>query len=317
MGDPFLDLFGDDPELARQQAMALADAMRRRKAAGTVATVVGGPFAAAGRQFSGEAGQTAQDLLGAGQYRAGARLKRAGMEQDASQFAAGQAARQAEQAATERYRNAQLGLEREGLGLRRQAMEMEGGRKADAADSARAAAAANAAEDLRKEFQGGQTYKNTQLIAESAKKILTSSDTGAGDMGLLYGYMKLLDPGSAVRESEFATAAQSGSLPAQIQGWASKIISGERLPASTRKQFKDEARTLLKAQADRYEETAKPYRRLAEQAGIRPEDVILDIGLQSLMGDTDTPPVPGAIKTKSGKWAVKNAQGQLEYVGGP
>lgn len=28
------------------------------------------------------------------------------------------------------------------------------------------------------------------------------------------------------------------------------------------------------------------------------------------------PPVPGAVKTKSGRWAVQNAQGQLEYVEG-
>jgi hypothetical protein len=30
----------------------------------------------------------------------------------------------------------------------------------------------------------------------------------------------------------------------------------------------------------------------------------------------EEPPVPGAVKTKSGRWAVQNAQGQLEYVGG-
>jgi hypothetical protein len=30
----------------------------------------------------------------------------------------------------------------------------------------------------------------------------------------------------------------------------------------------------------------------------------------------DAPPAPGAVKTKSGRWAVQNAQGQLEYVEG-
>jgi hypothetical protein len=30
----------------------------------------------------------------------------------------------------------------------------------------------------------------------------------------------------------------------------------------------------------------------------------------------DRPPVAGAVKTKSGRWAAPNAKGQLEYVGG-
>lgn len=288
-----LDLFGDDPAAAQMQARALADAMRRRKAAGTVATIIGGPFQGAGRAFLGDADQTAGTLAQAGQYRAQAGLQGRRMSQDASQFEAQQAGRAAEGAATERYRNATLGMEREKMGL------LKGEREAEAA-AKKAAGASKSAEDLRKEFQGGQTYKNTQLIAESAKKVLSSSDTGAGDMSLLYGYMKLLDPGSAVRESEFATAASSGSLPAQIQGWASKIISGKRLPASTRKQFKDEARTLVKAQHDRYEETARPYRRLAEGAGVKPEDVVLDIGLGGLLVDpSGVPGVAGPAQVQS------------------
>jgi hypothetical protein len=270
----FLDLFGEDPVLARQQAQALADAMGRRRAAGTVASIIGGPFAQAGKEFLGGADQTQQELARAGFFRGQQGLRRQEMGQSAAQHQAALAAHEAAQAETGRYHSGQLGLEREKLGLMRE----EKGKK-------KTSDATKAAEDLRKEFQAGQTYKNTQLIAESAKKIISSSDTGAGDMSLLYGYMKLLDPGSAVRESEFATAAQSGSLPQQIQGWASKIISGERLPASTRKQFKDEARNIVKAQTERYEETAKPYRRLAETAGVRPEDVILDLGLQGLLAD--------------------------------
>lgn len=33
-------------------------------------------------------------------------------------------------------------------------------------------------------------------------------------------------------------------------------------------------------------------------------------------GESDQPPVAGAVKTKSGRWAVPNAKGQLKYVGG-
>lgn len=74
--EDILALFGDDPAAAQMQARALADAMQRRRAAGTIATVIGGPFAQAGRAFLGEAGQTQDDLMRAGQFRANRDLAR-------------------------------------------------------------------------------------------------------------------------------------------------------------------------------------------------------------------------------------------------
>ena len=40
--------------------------------------------------------------------------------------------------------------------------------------------------------------------------------SGASDIALLYGYMKVLDPGSTVREGEFATASNAGGIPDKI-----------------------------------------------------------------------------------------------------
>lgn len=113
-----LDLFGDDPAAAQMQARALADAMRRRKAAGTVATIIGGPFQGAGRAFLGDADQTAGTLAQAGQYRAQAGLQGRRMAQDESQFEAQQAGQRAASASAER-RHA------EDLKMRREAMDQE------------------------------------------------------------------------------------------------------------------------------------------------------------------------------------------------
>ena len=35
----------------------------------------------------------------------------------------------------------------------------------------------------------------------------------AGDMALIFSYMKMLDPNSTVREGEYATAQDAGSIP--------------------------------------------------------------------------------------------------------
>lgn len=65
----FLALFGEDEGAAQAQAQALAEAMGRRRAAGTVASIIGGPFARAGQAFLGDAGQTEQELMRVGALR--------------------------------------------------------------------------------------------------------------------------------------------------------------------------------------------------------------------------------------------------------
>ena len=70
LADDYLDLFGSDEEAARNKAMALAQAMRQRRAAGDLGTILGGPFQEAGQQFGSQANQMQQQLVGAAQHRA-------------------------------------------------------------------------------------------------------------------------------------------------------------------------------------------------------------------------------------------------------
>lgn len=64
-----LDLYGPDLGAAKSQIQALSEAMRRRRAAGELASIVGGPFANAGKTFTGEADQMQQQIMGAAQHR--------------------------------------------------------------------------------------------------------------------------------------------------------------------------------------------------------------------------------------------------------
>jgi len=58
---------------------------------------------------------------------------------------------------------------------------------------------------LRDEFN--TLTRDFRTVQDAHSKIKSVANTGAGDMSLLYSYVKLLDPGSVVRESDFATAA--------------------------------------------------------------------------------------------------------------
>lgn len=115
---------------------------------------------------------------------------------------------------------------------------------------------------------------NFRVITDAYKKIMTTADTGAGDMSLLYQYVKLLDPGSVVRESEFATAAASGSFGDQIQGAAQRIATGKRLTPELKAQFRNEAQNIFDQQQSSANQTAEQYRRLATDYGLDPTRVV-------------------------------------------
>jgi hypothetical protein len=62
--------------------------------------------------------------------------------------------------------------------------------------------------------EGNKTTQRTDVMREAIKKIETSGNraTGAGDLALIFNYMKMLDPNSVVRESEFRSAADARSF---------------------------------------------------------------------------------------------------------
>jgi hypothetical protein len=82
-------------------------------------------------------------------------------------------------------------------------------------------------EKLRKEFQGrtkvygelGTTYNNIKSSAEAKN--------GPGDIALITGFMKMLDPGSVVRETEFATARDTAGLYERLLNTSQKLQSGQ------------------------------------------------------------------------------------------
>jgi hypothetical protein len=140
------------------------------------------------------------------------------------------------------------------------------------------------ASGLRAEFQGSKPAKDMSEVATSWEKIRGSSPTGAGDVALIFAFMKMLDPGSTVREGEFAQAASTGAVPDRVLHFY-KRLDGDKLPPSARAQLKQEAERVYKAQRSRYDAAAAQYRRLAEQQGISPGDVVLD-----MYGQSEGPP---------------------------
>lgn len=127
---------------------------------------------------------------------------------------------------------------------------------------------------LRDEFT--TTTKDFRNVQDAYSKIKKTTSTGAGDMSMLYQFVKLLDPGSVVRESEFATAAASGSLGERIQGAYKSIANGGRMPESLRNEFLAEAENIYNGQKEGYDRSIATYKGLAQRNKLNPDNIVTD-----------------------------------------
>jgi hypothetical protein len=84
-----------------------------------------------------------------------------------------------------------------------------------------------------------------QKMKDSAKE-----DTGPGDVALIFSFMKMLDPGSVVRESEFAIAQNSGGLLESLVVSYAKAKDGDRLTSGQRNNFLVLAKKYMSASSE-------------------------------------------------------------------
>ncbi len=136
---------------------------------------------------------------------------------------------------------------------------------------------ADVEEGMRKEITSvGKAYSD---VRDAYARVRQSSETPspAGDLALIFNYMKMLDPGSVVREAEFATAAQSGSFGDVIKAQVERIMSGQRLAPNMRADFVFQAEGLMKKQERQFQAIQNQYKGIAERSGVDTSNVILDM----------------------------------------
>lgn len=129
-----------------------------------------------------------------------------------------------------------------------------------------------AATDLRKEYQGRPGVKEFNTVKSAYSKIQSAAKnpSAAGDLSLIFAYMKLLDPNSTVREGEFANAQNAAGVPDQVKNMANKIVSGERLNPSQRQDFINQARGVYGAQAEQLKAIEDEFGGLSKRYGVDP-----------------------------------------------
>jgi len=118
-----------------------------------------------------------------------------------------------------------------------------------------------ATNDLRKEIKTNPAYQAFQKVDTAYKKIEGALRRGdaAGDMAGIFNYMKILDPGSTVREGEFATAENTRGWSETGRALYNKARDGVRLTPKQRTEFIEASQGLYGAQVQNYEMLMAPY----------------------------------------------------------
>lgn len=145
-------------------------------------------------------------------------------------------------------------------------------------------------------------------IQDSAK-----DPSAAGDLAMIFNYMKLLDPGSVVREGEFATAQSAAGVPDRVRNYYNRILSGERLNENQRADFVDRADRLYKGQLKNQEALETQYKDISKRSGVDSQDVVINYralsgGAPANQGRRATDAKPTAKDFSGGQMTATNPQ---------
>lgn len=279
MSDIYSLLMTDDEPTAQEKAQAMAAALRRKHAVGTLGMLTGDKVLSGyGQTQLRDAEGMGNDLASAGRTRSGNALSRT-IQKERQDFSAGEAQKgrdfQAKQGGLNRA------MQRELLGKKAEAKD----EKDDATGTSK----------LRIEFDRQPDVKAFREVEVAFDKIrrAATNPSAAGDLSLIFSYMKVLDPGSTVREGEFANAQNAAGVPDRVVNQYNKVMSGERLGVPQRADFINQAKNLYASHQKQAAGLAQRYRALAAKQGFDPDDVALSLG--ATPGDVG--PAPGATGT--------------------
>ncbi len=124
---------------------------------------------------------------------------------------------------------------------------------------------------LRKEFNALPDVKDFNDVANSydiISDLAKRPPTAQNDLSLIFAYMKMLDPGSVVREGEFANAQNTAGVPDQVRNLYNRAATGQRLNAEQRKQFTSTAAGIYGSRKRRYGQLVEQYKGYAKDSGL-------------------------------------------------
>lgn len=150
---------------------------------------------------------------------------------------------------------------------------------------------------LRKEYVNATKDFGVVNDAYGRIKATANNATPAGDLSMIYAYMKMLDPGSVVRESEFALAQNAKPLLDRLGiSWdaVKSAWEGTKLQPQVRADFLNQAQALYEQQVGQKQQIDAQYNELATRFGFDPSLIVT--GRSALQSDTPPQAPPTFVR---------------------
>lgn len=148
---------------------------------------------------------------------------------------------------------------------------------------------------LRREFNGRKEVAEFREVDNSYRAMQTAvrNPSPAGDISLIFSYMKVLDPTSTVREGEFATAQNAGSAFEAIGNQYNRVLQGTRLNERQRNDFLSQAGNLRASREQRFNQIRGEYEQEAQINGYDPQAIVGGVNAQGQrQRPTNAPGIP-------------------------
>lgn len=171
--------------------------------------------------------------------------------------------------------------------------------------------------NLRQEFT--KHADRFVIVRDGFRRIGAAQPGVVGDMAIIFGIMKMFDPGSVVRETEYATAENARGVPDTIRNMWNRLMDGDKLTPEQRVSFRQQGAQLYAQQLASHRQLEEQYRGIAIRARIDPRDIIVNFAMESdEAGGTSNPVrLPSALgATPAQKEAARRAAQGVQQSGG-
>src|SRR5262249_33475083 len=130
---------------------------------------------------------------------------------------------------------------------------------------------------LRNDFV--RDSKEFQVVRDAYGRVqaaLAGPKGGIQDIGLIYGYMKQVDPGSIVREGQAASVENAAGVPDWVRNLYNRLLSGEKLPDKVRDDIIAHTGKLYAEAESNQQKLETDYRDKAKRKDVNGDNVIVN-----------------------------------------
>lgn len=170
---------------------------------------------------------------------------------------------------------------------------------------------------LSDRWANNKTTEKTGVMASSYAPLKSLTDkrikggknaAGVTDLTIIVEYMKMIDPGSVVREGEVEVVRNTANMPEDLKMAYQRITGGENNVLSDRqvKEIRSDADLKMKQQLKVQKAFDEGEAKYAVRMGLEPEDVVKqDFAKQAGLDGVSENAVPGAEMTPQDRAAMK------------